>query len=81
MMPVAKMTLEEVNFKLLRAFRNGLLSTDLKGFVLGFARSMKSQNPRCPSQKQVSVARRLVAEIRRADDDEPLMLIDREDMG
>ncbi len=79
MMPVAKMTLDEVNDRLLRAFRNGLLNTDLKGFVLGFARSMKSRNPRCPSQKQVNIARRLVIEVRSMDGSEPVSLLDPDD--
>ncbi len=73
---VEKMDLEEVKVRLLDAFRNGRLSIDLKGFVLGFARSMKRGKP---SLKQVEVARKLVREIRYMDGTEPESLLDRED--
>lgn len=79
LMPVENMTLDEVNAKLLKAFRDGRLNIDLKGVVLGFARAMKSPNPNRPSQKQISIARRLITEVRRMDGSEPEFLIDSED--
>jgi hypothetical protein len=78
---VDEMDLEEISRRLLDAFRNGRLNMDLKGFVLGFAKSMKRHNPRCPSQKQISMARRLVGEIRQMDGTEPVSLLDTEDEG
>lgn len=75
---VDNMTLDEINDRLLRAFRNGLLSMDLKGVVLGFARAMKRGKP---SLRQTEIARKLVREIRYHDGSEPVDLIDREDTG
>jgi len=74
---VDRMTLEEVNIRLQRAFRSGLLSLDLKGPVLGFAAAMKRGRA---SPKQEQLARRLVRELRTFDGTEPDMLIDREDV-
>ncbi len=73
---VEKMDLEEVKVRLLDAFRNGRLSIDLKGVVLGFARAMKRGNP---SPRQIEIARKLVGEIRYHDGSEPGDLIDRKD--
>ena len=72
-----KMTLEEVRVKLLDAFRNGRLSLDLKGVVLGFARAMKGKKG--PSARQIEIARKLVREIRHHDGTEPVDLIDHDD--
>ncbi len=74
---VDNMELEEVRTRLLDAFRNGRLSIDLKGVVLGFARAMKGKNG--PSPRQIEVARKLVREIRYHDGSEPVDLIDRDD--
>ncbi len=74
---VDNMELEEVRTRLLDAFRNGRLSIDLKGVVLGFARAMKRKNG--PSPRQIEVARKLVREIRYHDGSEPVDLIDRDD--
>ena len=76
-LPVQNMTLEEVNDRLLRAFRSGLLSMDLKGVVLGFAAAMKCKKG--PSVKQIELAKKLVQEIRYEDGTEPAELIDRDD--
>ena len=80
MMYVEAMTLEEINRRLLDGLRNGLIDSDPNGFqmgfVLGFASAMKSRNPRRPSQRQISIARRLVGEIKRHDPNEPIDLID-----
>ncbi len=73
---VEKMDLEEVRTRLLDAFRNGRLSIDLKGVVLGFARAMKRGQP---SPRQIEVARKLVREIRYHDGSEPGDLLDRDD--
>ena len=75
-LPAEKMDLEEVRIRLLDAFRNGRLSIDLKGVVLGFARAMKRGNP---SPRQIEIARKLVREIRYHDGSEPVDLIDRDD--
>ena len=72
-----EMTLEEVRVRLLDAFRNGRLSLDLKGVVLGFARAMKGKKG--PSSLQVEIARKLVREIRYHDGSEPVDLIDLDD--
>ena len=74
---VDKMDLEEVRTRLLDAFRNGRLSIDLKGVVLGFARAMKGKKG--PSLRQIEIARKLVREIRYHDGSEPVDLIDRDD--
>ncbi len=74
---VDNMELEEVRTRLLDAFRNGRLSIDLKGVVLGFARAMKGKKG--PSVRQIEVARKLVREIRYHDGSEPVDLIDRDD--
>ena len=74
---VDKMDLEEVRLRLLDAFRNGRLSIDLRGVVLGFARAMKGKKG--PSPRQIEIARKLVREIRYHDGTEPVDLIDRED--
>ena len=76
MMPVESMTLEELSRRLLDAFRNGRLDIDLKGFVLGFAKAMKRGKP---SDRQVSLARKLIGEIRHHDGSEPTELIDSDD--
>ncbi len=73
---VEKMDLEEVRMRLLDAFRNGRLSIDLKGVVLGFARAMKRGKP---SPRQIEIARKLVREIRHHDGSEPVELLDRGD--
>ncbi len=73
---VEKMDVEEIKVRLLEAFRKGRLSIDLKGFVLGFARTMKRGTP---SIKQIETARKLVREIRHHDGTEPVDLIDRDD--
>lgn len=75
-LPVEQMTLEEIKIRLLAAFRNGDLSIDLKGPVLGFAAAMKRGNP---SPKQIELARKLVRESRHLDGTEPVNLIDNED--
>jgi len=67
------MTLEEINQRLLHAFRNGDLSMDLKGPVLGFAAALKRGQP---SPKQIEVAKKLVREMRYQDGTEPASLID-----
>ncbi len=74
---VEKMDLEEVNVRLLDAFRRGDLSLDLKGPVLGFAAAMKRKKG--PSPRQIEMARKLVREIRYQDGTEPAELIDRGD--
>ena len=74
---VDNMELEEVRLRLLDAFRNGRLSIDLKGVVLGFARAMKGK--RGPSPRQIVVARKLVREIRYHDGSEPVSLLDDDD--
>ena len=74
---VEEMDLEEVRTRLLDAFRNGRLSIDLKGVVLGFARAMKGKKG--PSPRQIEIARKLVREIRYHDGSEPVDLIDRGD--
>ena len=74
---VEEMDLEEVRLRLLDAFRNGRLSIDLKGVVLGFARAMKGKKG--PSPRQIEIARKLVREIRYHDGSEPVDLIDRGD--
>ncbi len=71
---VDNMELEEVRTRLLDAFRNGRLSIDLKGVVLGFARAMKGKKG--PSPRQIEIARKLVREIRYHDGSEPVDLID-----
>ncbi len=73
---VEKMDLEEVRMRLLDAFRNGRLSIDLRGVVLGFARAMKRGKP---SPRQIEIARKLVREIRCHDGSEPVDLIDHGD--
>ena len=70
------MTLEEVRVKLLDALRNGRLSLDLKGVVLGFASAMKRGKP---STRQIEIARKLVREIKYHDGTEPVDLIDQDD--
>ncbi len=77
LLAVEQMDLEEVRTRLLDAFRNGRLSIDLKGVVLGFARAMKGKKG--PSPRQIEVARKLVREIRYHDGSEPVDLLDRED--
>lgn len=74
---VSKMDLEEVNIRLMDAFRRGDLSIDLKGAVLGFARSMKGTKG--PSPRQIEIARKLVREIRSHDGTEPVALVDEGD--
>ena len=74
---VDKMDLEEVRTRLLDAFRNGRLSIDLRGVVLGFAKAMKGKKG--PSPRQIEIARKLVREIRYHDGTEPVDLIDRSD--
>ena len=71
------MTLEEVRVRLLDAFRNGRLSLDLKGVVLGFARAMKRKKG--PSARQVEIARKLLREIKSMDGTEPVELLDEDD--
>ncbi len=71
---VDNMELEEVRTRLLDAFRNGRLSIDLKGVVLGFARAMKGKKG--PTPRQIEVARKLVREIRSMDGTEPTSLLD-----
>ncbi len=71
---VDNMDLEEVRTRLLDAFRNGRLSIDLKGVVLGFARAMKGKKG--PSPRQIEIARKLVREIRSMDGTEPVILLD-----
>ena len=70
------MDLEEVRVRLLDALRNGRLSLDLKGVVLGFASAMKRGKP---SARQIEIARKLVGEIRHHDGSEPTELIDQDD--
>ena len=77
MKPRREMDLEEVRIKLLDAFRNGRLTLDLKGFVLGFASAMKGKKG--PSARQVEIARKLVREIKYHDGTEPVELIDQDD--
>ena len=72
-----EMTLEEVRVRLLDAFRNGRLSLDLKGVVLGFARAMKGKKG--PSARQVEIARKLLREIKSMDGTEPVELLDEDD--
>ena len=74
---VDNMDLEEVRLRLLDAFRNGRLSIDLKGVVLGFARAMKGQKG--PSPRQIEIARKLVREIKTMDGTEPVSLLDDDD--
>ena len=76
MKPRSEMDLEEVRVRLLDALRNGRLSLDLKGVVLGFSAAMKRGKP---SVRQIEVARKLVREIRYHDGTEPEELIDRGD--
>ncbi len=77
LLPVEQMDLEEVRTRLLDAFRNGRLSIDLRGVVLGFAKAMKGKKG--PSLRQAEVARKLVREIRHHDGSEPVDLIDQGD--
>ena len=77
MKPRSEMDLEEVRIKLLDALRNGRLTLDLKGFVLGFAKAMKGKKG--PSVRQVEIARKLVREIKSMDGTEPVELIDQDD--
>ena len=74
-----EMELEEVRVRLLDAFRNGRLSLDLKGVVLGFASAMKRKKG--PSVKQIEIARKLLREIKHHDGTEPVDLIDYDDKG
>ena len=74
---VEQMDLEEVRTRLLDAFRNGRLSIDLKGVVLGFAKAMKGKKG--PSLRQIEIARKLVREIRYHDGSEPVSLLDDDD--
>ena len=76
---VEQMDLEEVRTRLLDAFRNGRLSIDLKGVVLGFAKAMKGKKG--PSLRQIEIARKLVREIRHHDGSEPVALLDDGDDG
>ncbi len=76
-LPVESMTLEEVNVRLLHAFRNGHLNMDLRGVVLGFAAAIKRKTG--PSVKQIELARKLVGELRHHDGSEPDDLIDWDD--
>ena len=63
--------------KLLDALRNGRLTLDLKGVVLGFARAVRSKKG--PSVRQLEIARKLVREIKYHDGTEPVELIDHDD--
>ena len=63
--------------KLLDALRNGRLTLDLKGVVLGFARAVRSKEG--PSVRQLEIARKLVREIKYHDGTEPVELIDQDD--
>ena len=74
-----EMELEEVRVRLLDAFRNGRLSLDLKGVVLGFASAMKRKKG--PSARQIEIARKLLREIKYHDGTEPVDLIDHDDKG
>ena len=85
---VEKMELEEVSTRLQDALRNGRLSIDLRGVVLGFTAAMiakaegkrtKNGKLRQPSPRQIEIARKLVGEIRYHDGTEPENLIDRSD--
>jgi len=76
LLSVDLMTLDEINQRLLHAFRNGALSMDLKGPVLGFAAALKRGRP---SPKQIELAKKLVREMRYQDGQEPASLIDRGD--
>ncbi len=76
------MNLEEVRVRLLDALRNGRLSIDLKGVVLGFAKAVKDKAERGkkgPSNLQIEVAQKLVREIKYHDGTEPVDLIDYDD--
>ena len=73
------MTLEEVRVKLLDALRNGRLTLDLKGFVLGFASAMKGKKG--TSARQIEIARKLLRELTYHDGTEPVELIDAGDVA
>ena len=70
------MTLEEVRVRLLDALRNGRLTLDLKGVVLGFSAALKRGKL---SARQIEIARKMVREIKYHDGTEPTELIDQDD--
>ena len=84
---VDKMDLEEVRCRLLDGLRNGRLSIEWKGFILGFAAAVKRGDS---SPKQIYLAKKLAQEARHdygpdpvvefiGDGTEPVDLIDRSD--
>jgi len=79
MMPVEDMDLEELRQRLFDALWKSQLNQELSGFVKGFANGIKAQDPKRPSQRQITIARRLVSEIRHHDGSEPDDLIDADD--
>ena len=81
MTPARERELLDIKGRLFAALRSGALGSDNLNFLKGFGQAMNSPDHRRPSPKQIRIAEQLDRETRHADDDEPLMLIDREDMG